>query len=62
MRDFMSTVREAAEPMWRQEEEDIAIFSADPQDETFHVQADGFYGPEKGYHDAEELRKQQRAH
>ena len=62
MRDFMSVLRGTAEPMWRQEEEDASMLSADPEDETFHVQADGFYGPEKGFHDAEELRKQQRAH
>ena len=61
MRDFMSVLRDVAEPMWRQEE-DALMLSADPDDESFHVQADGFYGPEKGFHDAEELRKQQRAH
>jgi len=59
MRDFTSVLRETSEPMWRQEEE---MLSADPDDETFHVQADGFFGPEKGFHDAEQLRKQQRAH
>jgi len=59
MGDFISVLRETAEPMWRQEEE---MLSVDPDDETFHVQADGFYGPEKGFDDAEQLRKQQRAH
>ena len=55
MRDFISVLRDAVEPMWRQEEE---LPSADPaDDETFHVQADGFYGPEKGFHDAEQLRR-----
>jgi hypothetical protein len=58
MRDFTRMLRKIAEPMWRQEEEALEALPDDPDDETFHVQADGFYGPEKGFHDAEQLRKQ----
>lgn len=54
---FASILQHAAEPIWRQEE-DTTFLSADSDDETFHVQADGFWGPEKGFHDAEQLRKQ----
>lgn len=61
MEPFASSTQHTAEPVWRHEK-DATILSADPDDESFHVQADGFYGPEKGFHDAEQLRKQQRAH
>ncbi len=27
-------------------------------EETFHMQADGFWGSEKGFHDAEQLRNE----
>ena len=26
-------------------------------EEIFHIQADGFWGPEKGFHDVEQLRR-----
>jgi hypothetical protein len=55
MRDFMCVLRVTADSMWRLEEEMLA---SDPDDEIFHLQADGFYGPERGFHDAEQLRKQ----
>ena len=28
-----------------------------PDNELAHIQADGFYGPEKGFHDVEQLRR-----
>jgi hypothetical protein len=33
------------------------IGTEDPCEETFRDQADGFFGPEKGFHHDEELRK-----
>ncbi len=62
MRDFTTLANETGEGKGRQEKETAVMLSADADDETFHVQADGFYGPEKGFHDAEQLRKQQRPH
>lgn len=38
---------------------DAAQASGD-NEEIFHLQADGFWGPEKGFQDAEELRRQRR--
>lgn len=58
MREFTSYLSEPVEAMWRGEEERAAMFSADPDDETFRVQADGFPGPKKGFEDAERLRQQ----
>lgn len=60
MRDLMDALPEKTEPMWRQEEERSVMPTADADEETFHLQADGFYGSEKGFHDGEQLRKQQR--
>jgi hypothetical protein len=57
MEPFASSLRYTAEPVWRHEK-DAPILSTDNDEEIFHVQADGFYGPEKGFHDAEELRRQ----
>ena len=62
MRDFTTFANEAVEGKGRQEKARAVMLSTDADAETFHLQADGFYGPEKGFHDAEELRKQQRAH
>ena len=36
-----------------------AIDPAGLNEEIFHIQADGFFGPEKGFEDVEQLRKQQ---
>jgi hypothetical protein len=58
----MSVLHETAEPMGLQEEEIVANGSADPDEETFHLQADGFWGEEKGFQDAEQLRKQLEQH
>jgi hypothetical protein len=30
-------------------------------DEIFHIQADGFWGPEKGFHDAEQIRNERQS-
>ena len=57
MRDFMSTMKQTVEAMGRQEKERHIEHRVDPDEETFHVQGDGFYGHEKGFHDAEELRR-----
>ena len=54
MREFTTLANEAVEGKGRQEKARAAMLSADADDETFHVQADGFYGPEKGFHDAEQ--------
>lgn len=32
--------------------------TVESDEEIFHIQADGFWGPEKGFHNAEELRRQ----
>ncbi len=53
MREFTTLANEAVEGKGRQEKARAAMLSADADDETFHVQADGFPGPEKGFHDAE---------
>ena len=44
--------------MWRQEEECLAGVPGDPDDEAARVQADGFFGLEKGFEDAEQLRRE----
>jgi hypothetical protein len=35
-----------------------ALDLSEADEEMSHLQADGFWGPEKGFHDAEQLRKQ----
>ncbi len=57
MCDFTGVAYEMAEATKRQGKEIAAIPCADPDEETFHLQADGFWGFEKGFHDAEELRR-----
>ena len=59
-RDFSNVLHETVETTRRQEEETDLILPADANSEIFHIQADGFYGFEKGFHDAEQLWKQQR--
>lgn len=36
----------------------IKLESLEPDVELSHLQADGFWGPEKGFHDVDEFRRQ----
>lgn len=58
MHDFVSKFSTKDEQELRQCPEYGGHNSTAPDDEElFHLQADGFWGLEKGFHDAEQLRK-----
>ena len=59
MRDFTNTQQEHIHALRRRTEESVGKLLPNADDETCRVQADGFFGDEKGFHDVEELRRKQ---
>ncbi len=59
MHDFMSKFSAKDEQqLWQCPGRDGHNSTAQNDEEFFHLQADGFWGSEKGFHDAEQLRNQ----
>lgn len=52
-----SVTNETTGYIGQQEKEITATTSTDHDEEMTHLQADGFWGFEKGFHDAEERRR-----
>jgi len=57
MRNSASALRETTEPMGPHKAENAMMVSACPDEEIFHIQADGFWGEEMGFQDAELYRR-----
>jgi hypothetical protein len=53
----MKNAKDKLDDLLRREQSQ-EIFPAELDEEIFHLQADGFWGPEKGFHHAEQLRRQ----
>ena len=58
MRDFVNGYNAEQERKSRKSSACTAPDAPERDDEMLHLQADGFWGGEKGFHDAEELRRQ----
>lgn len=60
MRNHTSVLQKTADAMCGQEVEELAILSADAEEELMHLQADGFWGPDIGFEAAEKARQHSR--